>query len=628
MILSQKQQEIVDATDKYMYVIAGAGSGKTRTLTERIKSIISRNHHGEKVLAVTFSNKAANELNERLLQSYTDEQLQNIVYTGTIHNFCMDIVIQRGTSIGLSPDLHIFESIEDRLEIFKNAVASIPQLRQKYLANGNNNNKWIRDSLDALSKAKRNLMFPSDYNQKPISKLLYQEYQNLMLAQNAIDFDDILLYAYRILAEKESILNIYQRIYKHICVDEAQDLNKAQYEVMKMLAGSNSSICLVGDPNQAIYGFNGSSSEYMCIEFPKEFNAKKYDLLENYRSSKSVLEAAKKIEPEFEIEGQIPIHGEFIVKKFNNENEEAIWIIEKLKLLLDKGHPDVEGGKIDIHQCAVLARNRYVFTPLEKLLKENEIDYSLRVSINHGLNSESNIFKIFDLSLRLLMNQRDTLHFSELLSVLNYDNQIMPKVVTFSELRHNSLLECQIGKPSSDILNNAWDLLSQDSNSIRLEQVLNNFKEYCENTSNFDNDDERFLVFNDYTAWVERWKTYCRKTSIEKRTISDLMRSIALGITNISDDSGLILSTVHMAKGLEFDVVFIMGLNEGTFPDYRTLNNPEQLKEERHNMFVSVTRAKRLCYLSFPLEKVMPWGGIRAQSPSQFIDKSWIAMEE
>ena len=107
-----------------------------------------------------------------------------------------------------------------------------------------------------------------------------------------------------------------------------------------------------------------------------------------------------------------------------------------------------------------------------------------------------------------------------------------------------------------------------------------------------------------------------------------MLRSIALGITNISEDNGLILSTVHMAKGLEFDVVFIMGLNEGTFPDYRTLINPEQLKEERHNMFVSVTRAKRLCYLSFPLEKVMPWGGIKAQSPSRFIDKSWIEMVE
>jgi DNA helicase-2/ATP-dependent DNA helicase PcrA len=273
MNLSPKQHEIVNAVDKYLYVIAGAGSGKTRTLTEHIKSLIARNNRGEKVLAITFSNKAANELRDRLLQSYTEDQLNDVVYTGTIHNFCMDIVIQRGTSIGLGPDLHIFELYEDRLEIFRNAIASIPTLKQKHLSEGYSNEKWIRDSFNALGIAKRKLMFPSDYNQKPLSKSLYQEYQNLLLAQNAIDFDDILLYAYRILAERESILKIYQRVYKSICIDEAQDLNKAQYEIIKLLAGTNSSICMVGDPNQAIYGFNGSSSEYMCAEFPKEFEA-------------------------------------------------------------------------------------------------------------------------------------------------------------------------------------------------------------------------------------------------------------------------------------------------------------------------------------------------------------------
>ena len=624
MKLSKKQQEIVNAMDKYIYVIAGAGSGKTRTLTERIKSLISKNNHGEKVLAITFSNKAANELNERLLHSYTGEQLHDLVYIGTIHNFCMEIVIQRGASIGLNTNLHIFESIEDRLEIFKNAITSIPQLRQKYLSTDSDNNKWVREWLDALSKAKRNLMFPSDYNEKPISKLLYQEYQNLLLVQNAIDFDDILLYAYRILAEKESILKIYQRIYKYICVDEAQDLNKAQYEVIKILAGTNSSICMVGDPNQAIYGFNGSSSEYMCVEFPKQFTAKKYVLTENYRSSMAILEAAKNIESDFEIEGQIPIQGEFSVRKFHNENDEAMWIIDKLKALLENGHPDIEGEKVDIHQCAVLARNRYVFETLEKLLQENNINHSLRVSTNQGLTSESNLFKVFDLSLRLLMNNRDTLHFSELLSIINYNNQTIPEIATFSELQHNSYLERQIGKPYSDILNKIWDILSNDNTSISFDQVLDCFKKYCENTSNFNNEDERFLIYNDYKTWVERWRTYCRKTSKENRNISDLMRSIALGITNISDDNGLILSTVHMAKGLEFDVVFIIGLNEGTFPDYRTLNNSVLLKEERHNMFVSVTRAKRLCYLSFPLEKVMPWGNIKIQSPSQFIKKEWI----
>ena len=624
MMLSKKQQEIVNASDKYLYVLAGAGSGKTRTLSERIKTLISKNKQGEKVLAITFSNKAANELKDRLLNSYSEQQLSEYIYIGTIHNFCMEIVLQRSASIGLNSELHIFESEQDRLSIFKDAVGSIPQLKKKTLSNSQDNEKWIKESYYALSKAKRNLMFPSDYNQKPISKLLYQEYQNLMLAQNAIDFDDILLYAYRILAEKESISRIYQRIYKYICVDEAQDLNKAQYELIKILAGTTSCICMVGDPNQAIYGFNGSSSEYMCKEFPKEFNAKEYTLTENYRSSKSVLEAAKILEPDFEIVGQIPIQGDFLVKMNDDENTEAKWVIEKLKELLKNGHPDVEGGKIEIHQCAVLGRNRYVFSVLEKLLKENNIDYTLRVSANQILNSESNVFKIFDLGLRLLVNLSDKLHLSVLLSIFNSNESEIPNIESFSELRNSPFFGCKLGKQTSDLLNDAWNILSQNSNSIRFERILEKFKIYCEKYSNFNNDEERFLVFNDYQAWIERWETYCRKTSVEERSISDLMRSIALDITNISDDNGLILSTVHMAKGLEFDVVFIMGLNEGTFPDYRTLNSPEQLNEEKHNMFVSITRSKRLCYLSFPLEKVMPWGGKKTQLPSRFIDVSWM----
>jgi DNA helicase-2/ATP-dependent DNA helicase PcrA len=624
MTLSPSQQEIVNSNDKYVYVIAGAGSGKTRVLTEYIKRLVYRGSYGEKILALSFSNKAANELTDRLAQSFSREQLHDLVFAGTIHNFCMEIVLQRGTTIGLSPDLHIFETFEDRLEIFRNAVASIPRLKEKHSSGESRGEQWIRDSYNALSKAKKNFMFPSDYNQKPVSQSLYQGYQNLLLAQNAIDFDDILLYAYRILAEKDSVLRIYQRIYKHICIDEAQDLNKAQYELIKILAGSRLGIFMVGDPNQAIYGFNGSSSKFMCDEFPGEYAAKKFVLKENYRSSRAVLGAARKIEPDFIVEGQVPLQGDFAVTEFKNETEESIWIIDTLNRLLKNGHPDVEGEKIGLHQCAVLARNRYVFSNLERFLTDEKIDYTLRVSDNKGLNSESDLFKIFDLGLRLIVNKMDQLHFSELLSIVNCKNEKKQNIADFSGLRNSTLLEECLGKTASEALHKSWDLLSGDTVSFQFNQVLKHFARFCENEKNFSNDIERFLVFNDYSAWTERWTNYCKKTSSEERSLANMMRFIALGITNISDDRGLILSTVHMAKGLEFDVVFIIGLNDGLFPDYRALHNAGQLNEEKHNMFVSVTRARRLCYLTFPLERVMPWGGTKNQIPSRFLDNEWL----
>ena len=129
------------------------------------------------------------------------------------------------------------------------------------------------------------------------------------------------------------------------------------------------------------------------------------------------------------------------------------------------------------------------------------------------------------------------------------------------------------------------------------------------------------MVYNDYLSWRERWLEYVRSSSIDERGLAHMMRSIALGVTNVSKDAGITLSTVHMSKGLEFDIVFIMGLAEGVFPDYRSLNNAGQLNEEQHNMFVSITRSKRLCYLSSAEERVMPWGGLKVQKPSRYIDQ-------
>ncbi|MDL2298452.1 ATP-dependent helicase [Synergistaceae bacterium OttesenSCG-928-D05] len=617
MSLSPKQLQIVEASDKYIYVIAGAGSGKTRTLTERIIKILSQSKRGEKVLAITFSNKAANELEDRLLRSFSQDQLNDLVYVGTVHNFCMEIILQRGSAIGLPDDLHIFESFEDRFTIFKAALDNVPQMKTKYQSyDGKINSKEIRKIFESLSKAKRNFKFPSDYTPRSISQRLYQEYNDLMLSQNAIDFDDILLYAYRIMVEKPSIAKIYQRIYKYICVDEAQDLNKAQYSVIKAIAGDSASIFMVGDPNQAIYGFNGSSSHYMCSDFPKDYAARKYELLDNYRSSQAIIDAAKVIEPSFEMEGRLPIKGKLEVRVFDDELSEATWISNKINELLQNGHPDIEGGKILPQQCAVLARNRYVFNALTKLFDVQGREYNLRVSVNQALLSESVFFKLFDLGLRVIMNKNDALHLSDMSRLINgtADN-----ILTFEELRASQYLVNAIGEKGRTIINSAWDSIQLPANTFRFNKVLAMLSSYCEDEGNFLDDNERSLVYNDCLSWQERWNVYVKNSSIEDRSLAHMMRSIALGITNIAKESGITLSTVHMSKGLEFDVVFVMGLNEGVFPDYRALDNVAQLDEEQHNMFVSITRSKRLCYLSYPQMRVMPWGGSRRQQPSRYV---------
>jgi len=620
IILSEKQKQIVDFSGKNLLVIAGAGSGKTRVLTERIIKLISTLKKGEKVLAITFSNKATDELRDRLIATLGEEKLNETAYIGTTHKFCLDIVTSRGSSIGLPDELNICESYNDRLQIFKEAIESVPQFRSEYLvADAKENQKKIKDLLDELSNEKRNLKFVDDYSDDPVVQKLFEEYDNMLLRQGVIDFDDILRYAFRILTERDSIAKLYQKVYKYICVDEAQDLNRAQYEIIKALAGDTTEVTMVGDPNQAIYGFNGATSDYLENIFVKEFAAQRLELNENYRSSRLVIEAANKIENSFMVFGNCKYDGEFEVSEFKSEEDEAQYIVDKIKHLIKYGHCDVENKTINLNQCAVIARNRYVFKTLEELLKSNGMEYTLKVSAKGSFSSESDFVKAFELGMRLLVNVKDKIHLNELSKLMSkgkaYDS--------FDELRNDMQLE-HYWSVLLKRLNGIWNILLKNENDIKFHLALKELLLIVDDTQVKLDEHEKFLISEDINSWKENWNSYVKKSKAGERTLSNFVRTVSLGSTYTPDDKGVVLSTVHMSKGLEYDVVFIMGLDEGIFPDYRAVNayqynnDSKQLIEERHNMFVSITRSKRLCYVTYPLTKNTPWG-IKYQKPSRYI---------
>jgi DNA helicase-2/ATP-dependent DNA helicase PcrA len=614
IILSQKQQEVVDYDGKNLLVTAGAGSGKTRVLTERICRMVDTLNDGERILAITFSNKAADELRERLNLSIGEDKLENMVYVGTIHNFCLDIVTSRGPVIGLPNDLHIFDSFEDRLKIFNEAIDDIPELKEKLLRdNPRENDAKVKELLNKLSYAKRNLRFSEDYGNNPLIKMLFEEYDRLLISQGAIDFDDILRYAYKIFSDRQSVTELYRKIYKYIFVDEAQDLNKAQYEIIKILAGDKLGITMVGDPNQSIYGFNGSNSEYMEKHFVNDFNPNVIILNENFRSSQSVIQAAKKIEPSFEIEGVCPYNGEFQILSFSDELKEAEWIIEKLNHLLQNGHNDVENKTISLEQCAVIARNRYVFNALEELLNKEQIKYKLKISNDNSFACESDFINAFILGIKLIVNPKDQIHLNQLVSMIKVEKE-------FS----NFEMLLNINNVSNgwanlwDALKKNWDDLMRTANDVNFKDSINNLRIIIGDKNLDINEHERILIYDDLDNLQKIWDIYVRKSSPNERTLSNFVRAVSLGIAQLPSDNGLTLSTVHMSKGLEFDVVFIIGLNEGVFPDYRSINDEKQAIEEKHNMFVAITRSKRLCYLTYPAKKSTPWG-VKGQIPSRFI---------
>jgi len=620
--LSDTQKKVVDYDGGNLIVIAGAGSGKTRVLTERIKRLISTLKKGEKVLAITFSNKATEELRERLIKTVGEERLNECAYIGTTHKFCLDIVTSRGSVIGLPDELHICESFNDRLQIFKEAIENIPEFKAKYVTNNvSDNEKQIKGLLEQLSAAKRNLKSARDYEQKPLVKGLFEEYEYLLLQQGVIDFDDILRYSYQILTERESIARLYQKIYKYICVDEAQDLNKAQYEVIKAIAGDTAVITMVGDPNQSIYGFNGSDSKYLEKIFKKEYNAEEITLVENYRSSKKVIEAAMKIENSLQIYGVCKYDGEFEISEFSNEQEEAKYIASKIKYLIENGHSDVENNIITLEKCAIIARNRYVFKYVEELFTENNIEYTLKVSAKGSFASESDFIKAFELGIRLLVNKKDKIHLNELSNLMN----LRKSYANFEELRTEIDLSTN-WKVMLQKLNIAWDILCRNENEIKFQAAIAELRDFIDSRSDSINIDEheKLLISEDLEQWKSNWNIFGRNSSPGERSLGNFVRSVSLGNTFTPVDKGVVFTTVHMSKGLEYDVVFIMGLNEGIFPDYRAINSynnyndEKQLIEEKHNIFVAITRSKRLCYLTYPLSKTTPWG-IKPQSPSRYI---------
>lgn len=616
--LSKKQQEVVDFTGGNLLVIAGAGSGKTRVLTEKMKKDIKSLKPGEKVLAITFSNKASDELNERLNLSLGELEVSKKSYVGTTHKFCMEIISSKGSLIGLPENLNLCESYTDRLQLFKEAIENVPGFKNSHLGNNaKENNRLINDYLDELSVLKRNL---ESYDTLEDEELIcvFNEYDNILLQQCLIDFDDILRYAYQILTERESVVRIYRRVYKHIYVDEAQDLNKAQYEIIKTLAGNIINVTMVGDPNQSIYGFNGATSDFLEKSFYHDFNAHKIELNENFRSSRKVIENANIIENSFKVKGIIPIEGEFEINQFPDEHDEAQYIYEKIMQLTSNGHEDVENKNISLEQCAVIARNRYVFNQLEFLFKEKGIQYTLKTAAKGSFSSESDIMKAFELGLRLMNNSKDKLHLTELKKLM----KIKEKIDSFETLR---TLRNQDRYWSKLLfyLNDAWNVLDYDSTDIKFHKSLEKIAQFLNVEFNNIDENDSLLISQDLEVWSQNWKSYVKRTAPGERTLGDFIRAISLGSMYSPKDKGVVLSTVHMTKGLEYDVVFIMGLNDGVFPDYRAVcaaehNDFKQLKEERHNMFVAITRSKRLCFLTYPMKKNTPWG-IKKQNPSRYI---------
>ena len=604
--LSQKQKQAVQHKEGALLVKASAGSGKTRVLTERIKLLLDTTKR--KILAITFTNKAGTEMKERLGE---DERISEQVFIGTFHSFCQQVLEQRGNLIGLSKMPQIFENTNDRLALIEQAINQIPSFENHYKnLEVKKKISFKYNALEFISKTKRELWSDDEiltYRDEKTA-LLCSEYNDILLSQNAIDFDDLIKLTYKLLENNPAVASMYRRSYEYICIDEAQDLNKAQYNLLKMITGeSHKNVMMVGDENQSIYAFNGSSSKFMNNDFVQDFLPTIIHLTENYRSSKKVIKAAEKI-----IEGSneivnIAIEGVFEIYQANDENDEIRWINETINnLISQKTNKEIEGG-ITYEKIAILVRNRYVLNNLVNRLEEAEIPFYFKTTPS-GIDFESKAMKVFDLGLRVKLNKEDTLHWSDLLQLLKIkDVQSIDEIIKQLDIKY-----------LKDILYLIIELKEDGRNFITL---LNEYSKSILSSDEFKIDDEKKMTFNDIESLKSHWIQYAKKT--DEKSIHQFKNAMALGKTHPNvEEKGITLSTVHTMKGLEYDIVFLMGADDGTFPDYRAINKGGvELVQEKNNTYVAFTRAKRFLYVSYPMKRIMPWGDIKKRKISRFLKK-------
>lgn len=612
--LSALQREVVEFGDGSLLVVAGPGSGKTRVLTERVRRLLTSVQGHFRVLALTFTNKAANEMKERLKDL---GDLRQRAFIGTLHGFCLEMLADRGKLVGVANFPQIFEEWQDRKQILLEAVMADPLLAHELEQSGDlkARNRRLDDWLRAISQIKTHPITHAEL-EDGLEEKIYEAYNANLHASGAYDFDDLLILAYRLLSEQPKIADFYRRLYRYICIDEAQDLNEVQYAVLQALCGDEyKNVMMVGDPKQSIYGFNTSGPEFMDY-FAKDFSARKVELTENFRSSSTVVNIARALEPAYVVNQQLPIAGQAIFLAGRDEADEAKCVVDQIERLLSEGHPDVE-GPITPAKCAILGRTRYTLLAVEKELKERKIPFFKRLSATH--ENESELLDQFQLALRVVANPKDRLHLSALAKSWNSDPSLTSRtphderqVIEFIRTMAHSTNDA-----GCRVMADAVCAVAEDSKKVDVMAAVAKLRSYADSLG----EDPRRAIYDDTEVLAQEWDQYLRSGSPSSRSLGGFLANMALGTTQQIHRDGVALLTVHSSKGLEFEVVFIVGMADGVFPDYRAQGRPKEMAEEARNAFVAVTRSRRLLFFSLPMSRTMPWGDTWASRYSPYLHK-------
>lgn len=631
--LNKEQREAAETIEGPLLILAGAGSGKTRVLTYRIAYLIENGVYPGNIIAITFTNKAAAEMKERV-ESLIDSNEKGM-WISTFHSACVRILRQDIDKIGFNKNFVIYDT-QDQEKLIKECLKDL-NLDEKIFPPKEILSKIgsLKDVLvDADYYYKK---YSNDYKNRRIAEI-YELYQKKLKSNNALDFDDIIMNTVKLLKAHPDILSYYQRKFRYILVDEYQDTNKAQYEFVNLLAKSHRNLCVVGDDDQSIYGWRGADVRNI-LDFEKDYpDAKVIKLEENYRSTKKILDAANFVIQNNEQRKEKRLwtknqEGENIkLYRAGNEREEADFIVNEIMKLTDAGR--------SYSDFAVLYRTNAMSRIIEEAFVTANVPYrvygglkfydrkevkdilSYLKFVNNPLDNISlerivNTPKrgIGDATLekiRQYSDESDISLFNSLENAKKIDGlgkKVVSAIIKFTEIINNLINQRDSMKVSDMILEvlekTGYQSEMENENTEEANQRLENLKEF-------------------YSAAVEF------EEKSEEISLGDFLERVALvsDTDDLSSSGCITLMTLHTAKGLEFPAVFIAGMEEGIFPHYSAQTDMKELEEERRLCYVGITRAKEVLYLTcarvrlmFGRTSVNPVSSFVSEIPEELIDE-------
>ena len=613
--LNQEQQEAVTAVSGPVLIIAGAGSGKTRALTHRIAYLVEQGVKPENILALTFTNKAAQEMKKRvrkLLDSKpTTNNQQLTTFLGTFHSFCAKILRNDIYHLSYEKNFVIYDE-HDTLAAVKEIMAEAMLNPENFKPAGIR--ATISKQKNELRDARIFAETAGDFYQK-IAADIFEKYEAYLKSANALDFDDLLLLTVKLFRTKPEVLEKYQNQFPYILVDEYQDTNHAQYVLLKLLAQKYQNLCVVGDDWQSIYGFRGADFKNI-LSFEKDYTAAKIVFLEeNYRSTQNILDAAGGLMEKNIYKTQKKLwtkqgRGEPVtIIQAADEIEEGLFITEEIKKIMAR---DPETAR-DLNDFVVLYRVNAQSRALEEAVLNEGWPYRLVGAVKFYERREIKDILCY---LRFIHNERDLISLKRIINVPPrglgkgaWDkvmalvgplaNSVHPKIKAFADL----VSELKKERPQKKL---------SDFIKTVLEKIQ--YKNYC---------------LDGTPEGESRWENVMELLTVAARFnylepapgLESFLEEIALATSadDISEESGVLnLMTLHSAKGLEFPVVFIAGLEDGLLPHSRSAGDAAQMEEERRLAYVGLTRAKAKAYLVFTRRRNI-YGRSETSLPSRFL---------